>query len=118
MAAIHKWLLRYIGEASSKTSRLQREDLKRQKQFLKEMQKQVGSVPDKQVSLANPDARSMATNGKGTGMRAARRGRPQKPVQQYLRGYGRISTARNLSEEAGEVAGLELDIIRKRRRPL
>ncbi len=81
MAAIHKWLLRYIGVASSKTSRLKEkiEGPKRQKQLLKEM---------------------------------------QKPVQQYLRGYGRISTARNLIEEAGEVAGLELDIIRERRRPL
>ncbi len=52
MAAIHKWLLRYTGYASSKTSPLKEkiEGLKRQKRFLKEMQKQVGAVPDNQVS--------------------------------------------------------------------
>jgi len=37
-------------------------------QSLKEMGKQVETSPDKQVSLTDPDARSMATSGKGTGI--------------------------------------------------
>jgi len=39
-----------------------------QMQFLKEMEQQVQAAPDKQVSLTDPDARSMATSGRGTGM--------------------------------------------------
>jgi len=42
--------------------------LRRQMQFLKEMEQQVQAAPDKQVSLTDPDARSMATSGRGTGM--------------------------------------------------
>jgi len=42
--------------------------LRRQMQALKEMERQVQSAPDKQVSLTDPDARSMATSGRGTGM--------------------------------------------------
>ena len=55
--------------AEDKTSRLKEkvEGLKRQMQSLKEMQKQVDAAPDNQVSLTDPDARSMATSGKGTG---------------------------------------------------
>jgi hypothetical protein len=37
-------------------------------QSLKEMGRQVEAAPDKQVSLTDPDARSMATSGKGTGI--------------------------------------------------
>lgn len=37
-------------------------------QSLKEMSKQVEAAPDKQVSLTDPGARSMATSGKGTGI--------------------------------------------------
>jgi hypothetical protein len=37
-------------------------------QFLKEMERQVKAAPDQQVSLTDPDARSMATSGKGTGI--------------------------------------------------
>ena len=44
------------------------EGLRRQMQSLKEMGKQVEAAPDKQVSLTDPDARSMATSGKGTGI--------------------------------------------------
>src|SRR6202044_1303040 len=33
---------------------------------LREIGKQVEAAPDKQVSLTDPDARSMATSGKGT----------------------------------------------------
>ena len=37
-------------------------------QHLKEIGQQVEAAPDKQVSLTDPDARSMATSGKGTGI--------------------------------------------------
>jgi transposase len=42
--------------------------LRRQMQFLKEMEQQVQAAPDQQVSLTDPDARSMATSGRGTGI--------------------------------------------------
>ncbi len=56
--------------AEAKTTRLKEkiEGLRRQMQALKEMGKQVEASPDKQVSLTDPDARSMATSGKGTGI--------------------------------------------------
>ena len=55
--------------AEAKTSRLKEkiEGLKRQMQYLKDMEKRVEAAPDHQVSLIDPDARSMATSGKGTG---------------------------------------------------
>src|SRR5271168_5251675 len=42
--------------------------LRRQMQSLKEMEQQVQAAPDQQVSLTDPDARSMATSGRGTGV--------------------------------------------------
>ena len=42
--------------------------LQRQMQSLREIGKQVEAAPDKLVSLTDPDARSMATSGKGTGI--------------------------------------------------
>lgn len=56
--------------AEAKTVRLKEkvEGLRRQMQSLKTMGRQVQAVPDKQVSLTDPDARSMATSGKGTGI--------------------------------------------------
>src|SRR3974390_2052013 len=56
--------------AEEKTGRLKAKiaGLKRQMQSLKEMRKQVEVAPDKQISLTDPDARSMATSGRGTGM--------------------------------------------------
>jgi transposase len=56
--------------AEAKTVRLKEkiEGLRRQMQSLQEMGKQVETSPDKQVSLTDPDARSMATSGKGTGI--------------------------------------------------
>lgn len=55
--------------AEAKTVRLTEkiEGLRRQMQSLKAMGEQVEASPDKQVSLTDPDARSMATSGKGTG---------------------------------------------------
>ena len=56
--------------AEAKTIRLKEkiEGLQRQMQSLREIGKQVEAAPDKQVSLTDPDARSMATSGKGTGI--------------------------------------------------
>lgn len=42
--------------------------LRRQMQYLKDMAAQVEEAPDNQVSLTDPDARSMATTGRGTGV--------------------------------------------------
>jgi transposase len=55
--------------AEARTVRLTEkiEGLRRQMQSLKAMVEQVEASPDKQVSLTDPDARSMATSGKGTG---------------------------------------------------
>ena len=56
--------------AEAKTVRLKEkiEGLRRQMQSLKEIGQQVEAAPDKQISLTDPDARSMATSGKGTGI--------------------------------------------------
>ena len=56
--------------AEAKTVRLKEkiEGLRRQMQSLKEIGQQVEATPDKQVSLTDPDTRSMATSGKGTGI--------------------------------------------------
>ena len=56
--------------AEAKTARLKEkiEGLRRSMQSLKEMQQQVEAAPDEQISLTDPDARSMATSGKGTGI--------------------------------------------------
>src|ERR1700752_922459 len=42
--------------------------LKQQMQHLREMEIAVQAAPDHQISLTDPDARAMATNGKGTGI--------------------------------------------------
>ena len=42
--------------------------LKNKMQQLKEIEEQMNAAPDKQISLTDPDARSMATSGRGTGM--------------------------------------------------
>jgi transposase len=57
-----------IAEAKAGRLKDKVEGLKRQMQYLKEMEKKVEAAPDKQVSLTDPDARSMATSGKGTGI--------------------------------------------------
>ena len=56
--------------AEAKATRLKEKikGLRRQMQSLKEMERQVEAAPDKQVSLTDPNARSMATSGKGTGI--------------------------------------------------
>jgi transposase len=56
--------------AEAKTTRIRDKiaGLRRQMQALREMEQQVQAAPDNQVSLTDPDARSMATSGRGTGM--------------------------------------------------
>ena len=56
--------------SEAKTTRIKEkiEGLRRQMQSLKAMQEQVQQTPDKQISLTDPDARSMATSGRGTGI--------------------------------------------------
>ena len=44
------------------------EALRRQMRQLQAMEQAVADAPDHQISLTDPDARAMATNGKGTGM--------------------------------------------------
>ncbi len=54
--------------AEAKSGRLKEKiaGLRRQMQALKVMEQKVQDAPDQQVSLTDPDARSMATSGKGT----------------------------------------------------
>jgi len=56
--------------AEAKSGRLKEKiaGLRRQMQALKAMEQTVQDAPDQQVSLTDPDARSMATSGKGTGI--------------------------------------------------
>src|SRR5258708_20110521 len=42
--------------------------VKQQMRQLKQIGKQMSQAPDGQISLTDPDARSMATSGRGTGM--------------------------------------------------
>src|ERR1700751_4400161 len=55
-----------IAEAKSGRLKEKIAGLRRQMQALKEMEQKVQDAPDQQVSLTDPDARSMATSGKGT----------------------------------------------------
>jgi transposase len=57
-----------ISEAKAGRIKEKIAGLRRQMQFLKGMECQVEEAPDQQVSLTDPDARSMATSGKGTGI--------------------------------------------------
>ncbi|WP_141679708.1 transposase, partial [Pseudomonas sp. EGD-AKN5] len=56
--------------AEAKAIRLQDklEKLKQQMEALKDMEEQLRDAPDGQISLTDPDARSMATSGRGTGV--------------------------------------------------
>src|SRR5438445_5333722 len=55
-----------IAEAKSGRLKEKIANLRRQMQALKAMERTVQDAPDQQVSLTDPDARSMATSGKGT----------------------------------------------------
>lgn len=62
---------RHDGElVQAKTVRLKDKiaALKEQMKAFKALEAEVHAAPDQQISLTDPDARAMATNGKGTGM--------------------------------------------------
>jgi transposase len=58
------------GVAEMRVGRLTErlESLRRQMRELQAMERAVADAPDHQISLTDPDARAMATNGKGTGL--------------------------------------------------
>ena len=82
MAQIEESVGRYLAQLDSadrqepslarttKTDRLQDKiaKLKEEMQRLEELEVQMLSIPDQQVSLTDPDARSMAESGRGSGM--------------------------------------------------
>jgi transposase len=82
MAQIEESVARYLQQLDSadrqepsealksKTSRLKEkiEKLKEQMQRLEKLRVQMLAAPDQQISLTDPDARSMATSGRGSGV--------------------------------------------------
>jgi transposase len=56
-----------VAEAKAERLKEKIETLKKQMQKLKEIEAQLHETPDQQISLTDPDARSMATSGRGTG---------------------------------------------------
>ena len=58
------------ADLEARTAHLQEKlgKLKKQMQYLREIEQQLKQQPDKQLSQTDPDARSMATSGRGTGM--------------------------------------------------
>jgi Transposase DDE domain len=82
MAQIEESVARYLQQLDTadrqepsealkaKTSRLKDKiaKLKEQMQHLKRLQVQMLAAPDQQISLTDPDARSMATSGRGSGV--------------------------------------------------
>jgi len=57
-----------VAEAKSIRLKDKLARLKQQMQHLREMEIAVRAAPDRQISLTDPDARAMATSGKGTGI--------------------------------------------------
>src|SRR5271166_3512050 len=57
-----------VAEAKSLRLKDKLVRLKQQMQHLREMEIAVQAAPDRQISLTDPDARAMATSGKGTGI--------------------------------------------------
>jgi hypothetical protein len=56
-----------LAEAKAERLKEKIETLKQQMQKLKDIEAQLKDSPDQQISLTDPDARSMATSGRGTG---------------------------------------------------
>ena len=54
-----------LAETEAKTKLVR---LRKQMRYLQEMGERLRQAPDEQISLTDPDARSMATSGRGTGM--------------------------------------------------
>src|SRR6266567_3453579 len=57
-----------VAEAKSARLKDKLARLKQQMQHLREMEIAVQAAPDRQISMTDPDARAMATSGKGTGI--------------------------------------------------
>jgi transposase len=57
-------------DLETRTAHLQEKlsKLRKQMQYLRDIEQQLKQQPDKQLSQTDPDARSMATSGRGTGM--------------------------------------------------
>ena len=70
LAALETADLQEPDIAEAKTERLQEKiaKLKQQMEQLDSIEAQLQETPDKQISLTDPDARSMATSGRGSGM--------------------------------------------------
>ena len=81
MREVEESIERYLGALDTadrtqpsdlelKTARLNEKlsTLRKQMQQLREIEQKLQDQPDKQLSLTDPDARSMATSGRGTGM--------------------------------------------------
>jgi transposase len=56
-----------VAEAKAERLKEKIETLKKQMQKLKDIEAQLHDSPDQQISLTDPDARSIATSGRGTG---------------------------------------------------
>jgi transposase len=58
------------ADLEARTTHLQEKlaKLKKQMHYLRDIEQQLKQQPDQQLSLTDPDARSMATSGRGTGM--------------------------------------------------
>jgi len=56
-----------VAEVKAERLKEKIETLKQQMQKLKDIEAQLHDSPDQQISLTDPDARSMATSGRGTG---------------------------------------------------
>jgi len=58
------------ADLEARTTHLQEKlaKLRKQMHYLRDIEQQLKQQPDKQLSLTDPDARSMATSGRGTGM--------------------------------------------------
>jgi transposase len=102
-------------EAPAKAARLQDKItlLKEKMQQLKEMEVRLQVAPDQQISLTDPDARSMATSGRGTGMvgynvQAAVDTTHHLIVAHEVTNIGNDrSQLANMSEQAREATGIE-----------
>ena len=59
-----------LADLAARTTHLQEKlvKLKKQMHYLRDIEQQLKQQPDKQLSQTDPDARSMATSGRGTGM--------------------------------------------------
>src|SRR3712207_5694300 len=70
LAALDRAARQPGAETKARTPRLKQKigGLRRAMQSLKDMEQQVEAAPDQQICLTNPDARSMATSAKGTGI--------------------------------------------------